>query len=250
MEILQSNSPALNNFFCSSGKCFGGRQCGFVSLACFQLCLWGHKALTFLSHHSSLSFCSFLSFSPILLSPSSVGYLFLPQNKWRNAAVYFHNLGWGEGSCRTSVWLTGEHAGNAQRFSVCLGLWLLAAQTWPEKQERRATAQDLVFFFTGMSISSTFHVFVCTSALRLSSLPLFDLFIFLVQYLSPSLSYSHFGLESGFLGLSQSYGVGFELESWVDGDTMSHTQFPSSIPGLIGIVYLCSHSPGLTAQYW
>lgn len=142
MEILGSNSPTLNNFFCSSGKCFGGWRCGFVSLACFQLCLWGHKALTFPSP-TNLSPSVLLSLSQSYAPVSLISQIpFSP--KQLEECRYFLNLRWGEGSCRASVWLTGKHAGNTQRFSVCLGLLLLAAQTEPEKQRTRA--QDVFFF--------------------------------------------------------------------------------------------------------
>lgn len=92
VEMLQSNSLALDNFFCSSGKCFGRRRCGFFSMACFQLFLWGLSV-----HFSFPPLISFiLSFSlfhpPVFL----ISRLPFPLNKLRNAGTYFLNLGLGE----------------------------------------------------------------------------------------------------------------------------------------------------------
>lgn len=105
VEMLQSNSLSLDNFFCSSGKCFGRRHCGFVPG------LFSALSLGTQSSHFSLPILSFSLFHPPVFLISRLPF---PLNKWRNAGAYFLNLGRGE----VPVWLTGKRAGKAKSLAV------------------------------------------------------------------------------------------------------------------------------------
>lgn len=243
VDMLQYNPLALNHFLCSSRKRFGCQQGGFDS-GLFSAFSFGMQT----SHFSSLPLIRpILSFSFIHPSVIPISRLPFPLNKWRNAGAYFLNLVQGQVPTKQRCdwqgsvleWLRGSlFAAESRCWQPRLGL-----QCRPGKPKNKNNTCR-TFSLEWVVLLRTWRFFLPLISVSAVHLP--D-YLFCVCLYFPSLIFYLAWTGVRFLVAER---IPQHQSQRANGDMMSHTQFPRSIPKLFSMVYLCRQKPKIRSLYY